>query len=539
MALIFLQTLVLLISLLATSNEANLPHDAPGENFDKLPFCDPSNSGLKHKDARLILVSTLDGRLSALNLDGEGEVAWTLDTGPGAMLSSSIHQLELTKNGHWARMIPSLNGGLYNFNGDSVEAIPVNADNLLQSDFRYSDGSVISGGKESRTYGVVANSGRLIYECSLEGCVNLTEGMGSKDDENNILVVRRQTQTVRAVEPQTGVERWNFSVGIHDVKFLNDHSPECHGTEKTSTQKASEDYQVKVVVPDGIVCIVSKMQPNKIIWKQKFHSPVVHAWKLHDGQMDTIDLFSNSLMSTLNLDDLASQSMDPPKLYIGMYKKQLYIQESIQMQSLIKNHQYLHISSGAAHIPRNGFYLYSEKEEKPKSKNCASAEDSKDNFHNTSYLDNFTFVDDEDEMPVQIIHLTSLWVWWKEVLAISIASALFVNVFFTQRFMRKMRFRMAQQMGYRTDRGMVEPLLPLFNDTDSGIHGYLTKRSYSESEKEGGGAANGNTEFVSRYLTDFEPIHRLGKGGFGVVFEARNKIDDCTYAIKRIPLPNK
>lgn len=31
----------------------------------------------------------------------------------------------------------------------------------------------------------------------------------------------------------------------------------------------------------------------------------------------------------------------------------------------------------------------------------------------------------------------------------------------------------------------------------------------------------------------------LGRGGFGVVFEARNKVDDCNYAIKRIRLPNR
>lgn len=48
-----------------------------------------------------------------------------------------------------------------------------------------------------------------------------------------------------------------------------------------------------------------------------------------------------------------------------------------------------------------------------------------------------------------------------------------------------------------------------------------------------------SSEFTSRFLTDFHPVHCLGKGGFGVVFEARNKIDDCCYAIKRIPLPNR
>jgi len=45
--------------------------------------------------------------------------------------------------------------------------------------------------------------------------------------------------------------------------------------------------------------------------------------------------------------------------------------------------------------------------------------------------------------------------------------------------------------------------------------------------------------FKSRYLTDFEPVDCLGKGGYGVVFEAKNKIDDCNYAIKRIALSNR
>ena len=40
-----------------------------------------------------------------------------------------------------------------------------------------------------------------------------------------------------------------------------------------------------------------------------------------------------------------------------------------------------------------------------------------------------------------------------------------------------------------------------------------------------------------RYLTDFEPVTCLGKGGFGVVFESKNKLDDNHYAVKRIKLP--
>lgn len=42
-----------------------------------------------------------------------------------------------------------------------------------------------------------------------------------------------------------------------------------------------------------------------------------------------------------------------------------------------------------------------------------------------------------------------------------------------------------------------------------------------------------------RYSNDFETVQCLGKGGFGIVFEVRKKIDECHYAIKRIPLPNE
>ena len=48
----------------------------------------------------------------------------------------------------------------------------------------------------------------------------------------------------------------------------------------------------------------------------------------------------------------------------------------------------------------------------------------------------------------------------------------------------------------------------------------------------------GSSEFSSRYLSDFEPVQCLGRGGFGVVFESKNKYDDIHYAVKRITLPS-
>lgn len=42
---------------------------------------------------RLVLVSTLDGKVSAL--DENGVISWQINTGPGPLLASNIHQLEV------------------------------------------------------------------------------------------------------------------------------------------------------------------------------------------------------------------------------------------------------------------------------------------------------------------------------------------------------------------------------------------------------------------------------------------------------------
>lgn len=46
-------------------------------------------------------------------------------------------------------------------------------------------------------------------------------------------------------------------------------------------------------------------------------------------------------------------------------------------------------------------------------------------------------------------------------------------------------------------------------------------------------------DFKSRFVHDFDTISCLGKGGFGVVFHVKQKIDECDYAIKRITLPKE
>nr|CAD7441052.1 unnamed protein product [Timema bartmani] len=457
-------------------NQAHLQSDNQTHYLSNQTF-------FQSKNGRLVYVSTLDGKLWALDAALGGAVVWNVNTGSGPMLSSSIHRLELTNNGQWVRMIPSLSGGLYRFNGDSIEPVPVTADNLLQSSgFLFSDDLVISGGKESQTYGVDARSGRVM---------------------------------------------WNFSVGHHDLKLMADLSSDCHST---SSPPSTDDlyFELKIIVPEGL-----------------FDTPVVSAWHHREGKMTEVDLFSGARMFNDNMGSIT------PSLYIGMHNKQLYIQESVTVQRSVGNwasnlltdessnnlripwHPVpatstalgllddqlltsedpttddesqasttaISVLYGSSYVNGNGFFFFSEESlKKTKHSQCLK--------NATLSLDGDTITmkggDDsdffsEEETPVQII-IVSLWFWWKEVLEVIV----------------------------------VEKHIPMKQDTDSGVDMRLSLRSHSDP-----GSTVLTPEFISRYLTDFDPVRCLGKGGFGIVFEAKNKIDDWHYAIKRIALPNR
>lgn len=49
---------------------------------------------------------------------------------------------------------------------------------------------------------------------------------------------------------------------------------------------------------------------------------------------------------------------------------------------------------------------------------------------------------------------------------------------------------------------------------------------------------NSPVDYHSRFFEDFEPISLLGRGAYGRVFEARKRIDEKHYAVKRIKLPS-
>uniref|UniRef100_A0A182ME23 non-specific serine/threonine protein kinase n=1 Tax=Anopheles culicifacies TaxID=139723 RepID=A0A182ME23_9DIPT len=543
----------------------------------------------------------------------DGVERWSIQTGPGTLLSSSIHRLELTNNGKWVRMIPSLGGSLYKFDGDSIEPIPFSAEDLLKSSFKFSDDLVISGGKETRSYGVSMQTGQLIYVCTMQGCKNATElamesvadgKYGPPEDDRpsagtldpmqeDVLVIRRQTQTVRAVESRTGSERWNFSIGHHEVEKMSNE--DCRGgKERREVNPVILDLELRVIIPEGVICAVRKSKPGEIVWRHKFDVPIVSAWRTSDknnDQLVDVDLFDRTdWLWNGNVDDGETDRppLINPSLYIGMHEKQLYIQESPTMLSereeklqaiglltdesklpaipwkplpasaavaglltdgdsslpVVKDEDDTGESTAIArsvlyasnYINGNGFFLVYDTE---RDEQCGQTEDASNSTNGTNFRpDENTDFQNGEELDIMIdasvkVIIVSMWFWWKEILIISITTALILNM------MLKLRLEKPPVMVV-VERKITVPIPTAVEAVEEFPPAIRmgTVRSYSESSSSNGPPAIAEN-YTSRFRDDFDLLQCLGKGGFGVVFEVRNKLDDCRYAIKRVVLPNK
>ncbi|XP_053192331.1 eukaryotic translation initiation factor 2-alpha kinase 3 isoform X2 [Scomber japonicus] len=548
------------------------------------------SSGESHGNVRetrsLVIISTLDGRISALDPHNQGRKQWDLDVGSGCLVSSSLSKPEVFGN---KMVIPSLDGALFQWNRDreSMEAVPFSVESLLESSYRIGEDTVLVGGKSLTTYGLGAYSGKLRYICSAVGCSRWGEDEMETED---MLLLQRTQKTVRAIRPRSGMEKWNFSVGNFELKLvpdtqsgmnflegevangdawresqrvIADEPKEREQTKKQQKPNQNLDLVIKVSVPDWKVMAFSTEPNGQLVWERQFCTPIASAWLVGGGKVTPISLFDDTTYSNQAETDEEEDDEDKEKargaaessVYLGMFQGQLYLQSSVRISEKFPSKA---IGSEKDIIPlpivkwkplihspsRTPVLVGSDEFDKCLNNDKFSHEEYSNGglsilqypYDNGYYFPYSKHYREKRDSAVSLIKGNGagadsrrrkdpvlLLPWWKEILGTIVfciaATTYIVRKFFHPPapvpYVRQRKESETQcQTDSKYDLEVVESKEPVAMETRS-------------------------SEYVSRYLTDFEPVQCLGRGGFGVVFEARNKVDDCNYAIKRIRLPNR
>ncbi|XP_036429835.1 eukaryotic translation initiation factor 2-alpha kinase 3 [Colossoma macropomum] len=543
----------------------------------------------------LVIISTLDGRIAALDPLNQGRKQWDLDVGSGCLVSSSLSKPEVFGD---KMFIPSLDGALFQWNRDreSMEAVPFSVDSLLDSSYRVGEDTVLVGGKSLTTYGLGAYSGKLKYICSAVGCSRWGE---EETDPEDMILLQRTQKTVRAVTPRSGFEKWNFSVGNFELKFVPEaqsqlgflegetgnkevwhedrrdgprvilEEAEAHAQNHANAHIQADGLNlvIKVSVPDWKVMAFSSESGGQLIWEHQFCTPIASAWLVGGGKVTPISLFDDTTYTSHperepqeEDDDLMEEARGATEssVYLGMFQGQLYLQSSVRMSEKFPSKAKALDGRGSSrdiippptvkwkpliHSPsRTPVLVGSEEFDKCLNNDKFSYEEYSNGAlsvlqypHDNGYYFpyNSRYRGRRQVTAVSVLHTNGagdtrmrrkdpvlLLPWWKEILG-TIIFCIAATTYIVRKFFHPHAVHIRQRKESETQ-----------CQTDSKFELDVPEPRETITDTR-------PSEYVSRYLTDFEPVQCLGRGGFGVVFEARNKVDDCNYAIKRIRLPNR
>ncbi|KAK2092813.1 Eukaryotic translation initiation factor 2-alpha kinase 3 [Saguinus oedipus] len=299
----------------------------------------------------LVIISTLDGRIAALDPENHGKKQWDLDVGSGSLVSSSLSKPEVFGI---KMIIPSLDGDLFQWDRDreSMETVPFTVESLLESSYKFGDDVVLVGGKSLTTYGLSAYSGKVRYICSALGCRQWDSD--EMEQEEDILLLQRTQKTVRAVGPRSGNEKWNFSVGHFELRYIPDMETRAGFIESTfkpnenteeskiisdaeEQEAAIMDIVIKVSVADWKVVAFSK-KGGHLKWEYQFCTPIASAWLVKDGKVIPISLFDDT--SYTSNDDVLEDEEDIVEAARGATENSVYLGVPVPV-----NEKYCHMQS--------------------------------------------------------------------------------------------------------------------------------------------------------------------------------------------------
>lgn len=550
--------------------------------------------------SHLVLVSTMDGKITALDVNAGGEVAWSVDADAMPLVSGTFSTHQKMQGAELPyTLVPSLDGSLFMLEIEKglLHPVPLTADIS-----RMVDDVAVTGGSLSTKTGVDPITGEVKYRCTSGKCEQRVQTSTS----SRTLVITRSTQIARAADPLTGSEKWNLSVGEYMVQLF-----ETDGSAQNLYTKIPTHYNFRLKPPDGVV---SAYICGHMLWERYLRSPIARIWQLADGQLEEISLFdSNNVEALSNFGQGCEGSARLPRFetpfYLGFFNSEPYIipSEKVRAQKhfsqfpsyspelIHHGHLFLNDLVGAdvfkrkyrAHVreitmsteaPKRITYVENCPADEavlvPGSREveCADCFRSRtdDEIYGGWYI--FTPIINPQHMLVdgsqpknnvrgtsneqcaakagivkkigEKLKVTELVSGWWRLGAIAL-----VFVSCSAGFVIAVKFRQVKnnfELRARLLRGLNSfyklPSLKLPKRMNSSI--FVSSKPAAETATPTGSSATMTPQFtptdpfVSKFLEDFVPEKCLGRGGYGVVFSCRHRLDDRNYAVKRITVSN-
>ncbi|CAF3874202.1 unnamed protein product [Rotaria sordida] len=532
----------------------------------------PSTSSTSNFDEFIhtLYVISLDGKITAIDAHANGRQLWTVDTG-APLIDSSLSKIEISRDSRSVRLIPSLIGGLYEkYDEDGhVEPLPFDAGDLLDASFKLHEELVITGGKHIDTLGLDLHTGQVLYSFSKDhlkqnNALDSNRTTTDNTEFRSTLIVKRTTQTIRARSARNGYEKWNFSVSNHELLHLRPQ-PAAVVLGQVDPETAFSGY-FEYQLQTGVVLAFDKT--GHPTWSSPINAPIAAVWELKNGQLSEKPLFETIASNHFSIDDpnddenLPSPPTSRRLAFIGEFNSTPYVLVSPRVQKELihdarknnfpglignkrpvlsswhKAYQKRTLSIGSE-IPENNDQRRISESTSDHTFPLALRPDSTGNHHTHSsssssssnaeicneagYLQLFTdgndYLTEENNKKDFSINLNNHVNVYIPNNILTISSVLLgVLTIFLIWYLKQ------NQFGYKRQESMI---------TESSNSTVLTPPStpdYYQLEQ------SLTPPFQSRYTLEYEHVRFLGRGGFGVVFEAINKLDQRRVAIKRVSL---
>ncbi|GMT36500.1 hypothetical protein PFISCL1PPCAC_27797 [Pristionchus fissidentatus] len=237
----------------------------------------------------LLVVSTMDGKVQALDVANEGRIVWQSDLDGAALLGGNLGKMEpLSAEGDRFVLVPSLDGSLYMFSMEQrvLEPIPLSTDMLLHS-VRIGK-EAVAGGKSISTTGVDPATGKIRYHCTSAQCEQSTDDV----QPMSTLVFRRVSHSIRAVDALSGSEKWNLSVSEYDATLVRKRT--------TLSGSITDKKNTKFVIspPKGTITAVDSC--GNTLWTTSLGVHIARSWHLEGFDLNEVSLFDSNIHSINN-----------------------------------------------------------------------------------------------------------------------------------------------------------------------------------------------------------------------------------------------